>query len=257
MFAVTRFRATGDDGAALAAAVAPLLAALAARPGFRDGELGPVRRRPGPVGAGHPLGRRRLLPAGAVGRRGEDRRRAGLGARPRRARASTSPTDADPRGRRRIRRAAGHTLRRVVSRTVRARSARKRKRRMERVEHDLSAEQWTALQAAWGGCAYCGATETPLQRDCVLADLPRRALHARQHRAGVRLVQRQQVQRRGHRLAAAQAARRAAFLVRHVEIRAALALRFQTNRRAGARTPSPSDRGRRPVPRDRAALCRA
>ena len=40
MFAVTRFRATGDDGEALAAAVAPLLAALAARPGFRDGELG-------------------------------------------------------------------------------------------------------------------------------------------------------------------------------------------------------------------------
>ena len=40
MFVVTRFRATGDDAEALAAAVAPLLAALAARPGFRDGELG-------------------------------------------------------------------------------------------------------------------------------------------------------------------------------------------------------------------------
>ncbi len=40
---------------------------------------------------------------------------------------------------------------------------------MERVEHDLSAEQWAALQEAWGGCAYCGATGTPLQRDCVLA----------------------------------------------------------------------------------------
>jgi quinol monooxygenase YgiN len=40
VFAVTRFRATGEDGEALAAAVAPLLAALAARPGFRDGELG-------------------------------------------------------------------------------------------------------------------------------------------------------------------------------------------------------------------------
>lgn len=40
MFAVTRLRATGQDGEALAAAVAPLLAALAARPGFRDGELG-------------------------------------------------------------------------------------------------------------------------------------------------------------------------------------------------------------------------
>ena len=37
------------------------------------------------------------------------------------------------------------------------------------IEHDLTAEQWTALKAAWGGCAYCGATDRPLQRDCVLA----------------------------------------------------------------------------------------
>ena len=40
---------------------------------------------------------------------------------------------------------------------------------MERVEHDLGAEQWIALRAAWGGCAYCGASDRPLQRDCVLA----------------------------------------------------------------------------------------
>jgi len=40
---------------------------------------------------------------------------------------------------------------------------------MARVEHDLSDAQWAALQAAWGGCAYCGATDRPLQRDCVLA----------------------------------------------------------------------------------------
>jgi hypothetical protein len=40
MFAVTRLRASGDDGDALAAGVPALLAALAARPGFRDGELG-------------------------------------------------------------------------------------------------------------------------------------------------------------------------------------------------------------------------
>lgn len=40
---------------------------------------------------------------------------------------------------------------------------------MERIEHDLSPDQWAALIAAWGGCAYCGATERPLQRDCVLA----------------------------------------------------------------------------------------
>jgi 5-methylcytosine-specific restriction endonuclease McrA len=39
---------------------------------------------------------------------------------------------------------------------------------MKRVEHDLSDEQWAALKAAWGGCAYCGATDRPLQRDCLL-----------------------------------------------------------------------------------------
>jgi hypothetical protein len=40
---------------------------------------------------------------------------------------------------------------------------------MSRVEHDLSENQWTALKAAWVGCAYCGAVDMPLQRDCVLA----------------------------------------------------------------------------------------
>jgi 5-methylcytosine-specific restriction endonuclease McrA len=39
---------------------------------------------------------------------------------------------------------------------------------MARVEHDLSDAQWAALTAAWGGCAYCGATVASLQRDCVL-----------------------------------------------------------------------------------------
>lgn len=40
---------------------------------------------------------------------------------------------------------------------------------MRRVEHDLTDEQWTALKEAWGGCAYCGATDRALQRDCVIA----------------------------------------------------------------------------------------
>lgn len=40
MFAVTRLRTSGEDGEAVAAAVEPLLAALAERPGFRSGELG-------------------------------------------------------------------------------------------------------------------------------------------------------------------------------------------------------------------------
>jgi 5-methylcytosine-specific restriction endonuclease McrA len=57
----------------------------------------------------------------------------------------------------------------AVNRSRKARSARKRKRRMDRVDHDLSDEQWTALKVAWDGCAYCGAVDKPLQRDCVLA----------------------------------------------------------------------------------------
>jgi 5-methylcytosine-specific restriction endonuclease McrA len=40
---------------------------------------------------------------------------------------------------------------------------------MARVEHDLTDEQWDALRDAWGGCAYCGAVDQPLQRDCVRA----------------------------------------------------------------------------------------
>jgi hypothetical protein len=56
----------------------------------------------------------------------------------------------------------------AASRTRAATHARRRKRRMARVTHDLTDEQWAALQAAWNGCAYCGATDRPLQRDCVL-----------------------------------------------------------------------------------------
>ena len=58
----------------------------------------------------------------------------------------------------------------AASRTKRARAARKRQRRMERVEHDLTDEQWTAMRELWAGCAYC-ATEPSetMQRDCVLA----------------------------------------------------------------------------------------
>ncbi|GEM_PF-154479 len=55
-----------------------------------------------------------------------------------------------------------------IDRSRKARAARRRKRRMGRVEHDLSDAQWSALKQAWGGCAYCGATDQALQRDCVL-----------------------------------------------------------------------------------------
>jgi len=57
----------------------------------------------------------------------------------------------------------------AVNRSRRLRAARKRRRRLNLVVNDLTADEWAALKAAWHGCAYCGATDGPLQRDCVLA----------------------------------------------------------------------------------------
>jgi 5-methylcytosine-specific restriction endonuclease McrA len=68
-----------------------------------------------------------------------------------------------------LRSLAPHTLRVAISRSRRARAARKRKRRLSAVDNDLTAEQWAAIKEAWQGCAYCGATDGPLQRDCVMA----------------------------------------------------------------------------------------
>jgi len=99
---------------------------------------------------------------------------------------------------------------------------------MGAVEHDLDATQWAALQAAWGGCAYCGAVAGAdvLQRDCVLpisrggrytldniapACGPCNASKCNDEVTG--WLRRKRLDER-------------AFLVRHVEIRAALALRF-------------------------------
>ena len=56
----------------------------------------------------------------------------------------------------------------VASRTRAATYARRRKRRMSRVEHDLTDDQWFALMEAWGGCAYCGGDGAALQKDCML-----------------------------------------------------------------------------------------
>jgi 5-methylcytosine-specific restriction endonuclease McrA len=98
---------------------------------------------------------------------------------------------------------------------------------MERVDHDLSEPQWTALTAAWDGCAYCGAADTPPQRDCVLA-LSRggryplgnivpvcRSCNASKCNAEVTgWLRRRRLDE-------------PAFLLRHLEINAALALRFQ------------------------------
>lgn len=64
---------------------------------------------------------------------------------------------------------AVHAVRVAVSRTRRARAARRRKRRLGAVDNDLTPQQWQALKDAWKGCAYCGATDRALQRDCVMA----------------------------------------------------------------------------------------
>jgi quinol monooxygenase YgiN len=47
VFAVTRLRVAEADAGAVATDVAALLAALGARPGFRDGELGRAADEPG------------------------------------------------------------------------------------------------------------------------------------------------------------------------------------------------------------------
>jgi 5-methylcytosine-specific restriction endonuclease McrA len=49
-----------------------------------------------------------------------------------------------------------------------ARLARKRRRRVAAADNDLTDAEWDRLVAAWGGCAYCGATGVAVQRDCVL-----------------------------------------------------------------------------------------
>ncbi len=55
-------------------------------------------------------------------------------------------------------------------RSRKARAARRRKRRMDLADNDLTPTQWAAIQHAWGnGCAYCGVAGIPLHRDCVLA----------------------------------------------------------------------------------------
>jgi hypothetical protein len=39
---------------------------------------------------------------------------------------------------------------------------------MDAADNDLTAAQWAALRAAWGGCAYCGTADAAMQKDCVL-----------------------------------------------------------------------------------------
>jgi 5-methylcytosine-specific restriction endonuclease McrA len=116
----------------------------------------------------------------------------------------------------------------AVNRSRKARAARRRKRRMDRVEHDLTAEQWTALEANWGGCAYCGTTDQPLQRDCVLplsrggrytldniVPACRSCNTSKCNDEVTSWLRRRRLDER-------------AFLVRHLEIKTALAVRFDT-----------------------------
>jgi 5-methylcytosine-specific restriction endonuclease McrA len=49
----------------------------------------------------------------------------------------------------------------------RARYAKRRQRRLAGVDNDLTSAEWADLVSAWGGCAYCHAETTQLQRDCV------------------------------------------------------------------------------------------
>ena len=57
----------------------------------------------------------------------------------------------------------------MISRKRAAVYARRRKRRMARMVHDLTEQQWQDLKIMWGGrCAYCGAVTDELQKDCVL-----------------------------------------------------------------------------------------
>lgn len=39
---------------------------------------------------------------------------------------------------------------------------------MDAADNDLTPLEWSEIRAGWGGCAYCGATGSPLQKDCVL-----------------------------------------------------------------------------------------
>jgi HNH endonuclease len=114
---------------------------------------------------------------------------------------------------------------------------------MARVEHDLTDEQWTALQVAWGGCAYCGATDRPLQRDCVLA-LSRGGRYTLDNIAPAcgpcnaskcndevtSWLRRKHLDER-------------AFLVRHLEVSAALARRFAVEPAGPAEASAPSEQG--------------
>lgn len=54
-----------------------------------------------------------------------------------------------------------------MSAATRARYAKRRQRRLARVDNDLTDAQWALILDAWGACAYCTAVGPALQKDCV------------------------------------------------------------------------------------------
>ena len=69
-----------------------------------------------------------------------------------------------------LRTLAPHDVRVAATNSRRARAARRRTRRVAAVVNDLTAAEWLTIRTAWDdGCAYCGVTGRPLQRDCVMA----------------------------------------------------------------------------------------
>ena len=99
--------------------------------------------------------------------------------------------------------------------------------------------QWVALQTAWAGCAYCGKNDGPLQRDCVLA-ISRGGRYTLENVVPVcrscntskcndevtGWLRRKRLDER-------------AFLLRHLELRTELMLRFPATPDAAEAAPSP------------------
>lgn len=55
----------------------------------------------------------------------------------------------------------------AVAQSRRARASRRRAKRVAAADNDLTAAEWDDIRTLWGTCAYCGATDSALQKDCV------------------------------------------------------------------------------------------
>ena len=56
----------------------------------------------------------------------------------------------------------------ALPQTRKARTARRRTRRVAASGSDLTDAEWFRILDAWTACAYCGADGSALQKDCVL-----------------------------------------------------------------------------------------